>query len=153
MESTFDRSFANGILPDKLDKYMKEFESDVLLNEVNIHDKTLLRASLAAKWCRYEYEEKRYRDEMTSKLDKLKEEAKMKLFEKKRAAIENRTMNQSMINIEAERIIKESSIYLKIKDELNNEEDVLRFIAEAKQIISQFGFDIKNAIEILKLEN
>ena len=55
---TFDRSYAKDVLPKRLDYFMNELSSDLTLNETNIHDKTLLRASLAAKWCRYEYEEK-----------------------------------------------------------------------------------------------
>ena len=153
LEPTFDRSYAKDLLPSKLDNYMKEFDADVSLNEVNIHEKAMLRASIAAKWCRYEYEEKKLKDKMSEAVDKLKADAKKALFEKKRSLIESKMMNESMINIEAEKIIKQSSAYLKIKGSLAAQEEILRFIAEAKQIVAQFGFDLKNAIEVLKLES
>ena len=57
------------------------------------------------------------------------------------------------IKIEVEQILKKSTQYAKIKDELSNQDDIIRFIIEAKQIISSFGFDIKNSIEVLKIEN
>ncbi len=153
LESTFDRSYAKDLLPSKLDNYMKEFDADVSLNEINIHEKAMLRPSIAAKWCRYEYEEKKFKDKMSEAVEKLKADAKKALFEKKKSLVESTMMNESMINIEAERIIKQSSAYLKIKDSLAAQEEILRFIAEAKQIIAQFGFDLKNAIEVLKLES
>ena len=57
-----------------------------------------------------------------------------------------------MIKIEVEKLVKKSSQYLKIQEELKNQEDIIRFIMDARQIISQLGFDLKNAIDILKLE-
>jgi len=153
MNSTFDRSYIKDVLPKRLDNYMKEFEADVSLNETNIHDKTLLRASLAAKWCRYEYEEKKAKEIMEEKMEKLKEKAQEELFKQQNDAIVNRTVPEMAVKLKVNQIIGKSPAYNKIKDELKYQDDVLRFIAEAKQIISQFGFDIKNSIEILKLEN
>ena len=151
-EGTFDRDHVKGILSDRLEKYMKEFAADVNLNETNIHDKTLLRPALAAKWCRYEYEEKRYKEKMSTDLDNLKMQIAQKLYEKKKSAIVNQTINETMIKIEADKILKASPQYTAKKNELDDQDEIIRFIGEAKQIISQFGFDIKNSIDILKLE-
>jgi len=151
-ESTFDRSHVKGILSARIEAYMKEFDADVTLNETNIHDKTLLRPALAAKWCRYEYEEKKYREKMTAELDGLKLKIAQKLFEKKKNAVVSQTISESMIKIEADKILKSSPQYLAKKAELEEQDDIIRFIGEAKQIISQFGFDIKNSIDVLKLE-
>lgn len=152
LPSTFDRSYAEDVLPEKLENYMKEFEADMSINEINITEKSQLRSSIAAKWCRYDYEEKRLKEKMSEKLEQFKEEARSKLFEKKKAAVESMKITQSMINIEADKVVKQSSAYMRIKDALADQEEVIRFIAEARQIVSQFGFDIKNALEALKIE-
>lgn len=152
LEATFSRDHVKDILPDRLEKYMKEFSADVTLNETNIHDKTLLRSALAAKWCRYEYEEKRYKEKMTAELDDLKTKIAQKLYEKKKNAIISQTINETMIKIEADKVLKSSPQYLEKKKDIDDQDEIIRFIGEAKQIISQFGFDIKNSIDILKLE-
>jgi anion-transporting ArsA/GET3 family ATPase len=149
----FDRSHVDDILPSKLEEYMKEFEEDMKLNDGNIHEKTLLRSSIAAKWCRFGYEEERYKKKILESLDELREKISQKLYEKKKTEIINQTMKDNMIKIEAEKLIKSTSQYQKISEDLKMQDEIIRFIMEAKQIISQFGFDLKNAIEILKLEN
>ena len=151
-EPKFNRGHVKGILSERLEHYMREFAADVTLNETNIHDKTLLRPAIAAKWCRYDYEEKRYKEKMLAELDDLKQKVTLKLYEKKKSSIVSQTVNETMIKIEADKILKASPQYLAKKADLENQDEVIRFIGEAKQIISQFGFDIKNSIDVLKLE-
>lgn len=148
----FDRSHVENILPERLEKYMREFEQDMKFDERNIHEKTLERSSIAAKWCRFGYEEERYKKKILESIEKLKEQIAEKLYEKKKSEIVSQTIKDNMIKIEVEKLVKKSSQYLKIQEELKNQEDIIRFIMDARQIISQFGFDLKNAIDILKLE-
>lgn len=148
-----DRTHVDGILNSRLESYIKEFENDMLLNESNIHEKTLSRSGIAAKWARYSYEEERYKKQILEKIETLKEVLAAKLYEKHKEDIINQRMSEMKIKIDVEKLLKQSSQYIKIKDELDCQDDIIRFIMEAKQIISSFGFDIKNAIEILKLEN
>jgi hypothetical protein len=35
---------------------MNEASNDLLLTDENIHDKSLMRSALGAKWCRYRFE-------------------------------------------------------------------------------------------------
>lgn len=148
----FDRSHVENILNEKLESYIKEFESDMKFDERNIHEKTLERSSIAAKWCRFSYEEEKYKKKILESVEKLKEQIAEKLYEKKKSEIVAQTIKDNMIKIEVEKLIKKSSQYLKIQEELKNQEDIIRFIMDARQIISQLGFDLKNAIDILKLE-
>lgn len=148
----FDRSHVENILPERLEKYMREFEQDMKFDERNIHEKTLERSSIAAKWCRFGYEEERYKKKILESIEKLKEQIAEKLYEKKKSEIVSQTIKDNMIKIEVEKLVKKSSQYLKIQEELKNQEDIIRFIMDARQIISQLGFDLKNAIDILKLE-
>ena len=152
MSENFDRDYAKDILDKRLEAFMKEFDADISLNETNIHDKTVSRSSLAAKWCRYEYEEKKYKQKIEDKINALKQYTANELFKKKKDSIVNQKASAMLMKADAEACLKSSSQYNSLKEELNAQEDILRFIGEAKQIISQFGFDIKNSIEILKLE-
>ena len=148
----FDRSHVENILNEKLESYIKEFESDMKFDERNIHEKTLERSSIAAKWCRFSYEEEKYKKKILESVEKLKEQIAEKLYEKKKSEIVSQTIKDNMIKIEVEKLVKKSSQYLKIQEELKNQEDIIRFIMDARQIISQLGFDLKNEIDILKLE-
>lgn len=148
----FDRSHVENILNERLESYIKEFESDMKFDERNIHEKTLERSSIAAKWCRFSYEEEKYKKKILESVEKLKEQIAEKLYEKKKSEIVSQTIKDNMIKIEVEKLVKKSSQYLKIQEELKNQEDIIRFIMDARQIISQLGFDLKNAIDILKLE-
>ena len=85
-------------------------------------------------------------------LEDLKQKVTLKLYEKKKSSIVSQTVNETMIKIEADKILKASPQYLAKKADLESQDEVIRFIGEAKQIISQFGFDIKNSIDVLKLE-
>lgn len=153
MISTFDRSYADDILPEKLNNYIKEFENDIKISEANIREKAMLKSSIAAKWARYYYEEEKFKNKIENSITDLKNQIAEKLFEKKKASIKEFSAAETMLKIEAEKVFKQTSQYQAIKQQLDVQEDVLRFITEAKQMISAFGFDIKNAIDILKLEN
>lgn len=148
-----DRSHVENILPDKLEAYIKEFEEDMILREDNLIEKSLSRSAIAAKWARYSYEEERYKKQILEQIDKLKNALYQKLYEKKKNDILSQRATEMSIKIEVESLLKKSSQYEKIKDDLSHQDDIIRFIAEAKQIISSFGFDIKNSIEVLKIEN
>ena len=150
---TLDRSYAKDILPERLEKFMEEFEEDVKVTEMNIHDKTLLKPSIAAKWARYNYEEERYKKKMLDELDELKQKLQEALFEKRKNSIMNQTATSALLNIEVDKQLKKTSKYLEIKQQLDEQDELIRFITEARQIISQFGFDLKNSIDVLKLEN
>lgn len=133
---------------------MLEATNDLRLTEMNIKEKSLSRASLGAKWCRFSFEEQKYKKLILSNIDKLKDEIRKKLYEKRNLAIENADPNvQRLVNIDVEKLIVKTKEYKQYKEELDNQEDILRLIEETQKIISQFGFDIKNALEVLKLEN
>ena len=127
-----DRSHVENILPQRLDEYMKEFEEDMKLSEINIHDKTLARSGIAAKWARYSYEEERYKKKILEKIDELKDLLTQKLFEKKKDDIINQRTSEMKIKIELEALLKKSSQYAKIKEELDNQDDIIRFLSQHK---------------------
>lgn len=153
MESKIDRSYAKDILPERLEKFIEEFEEDMKVTEVNIHDKTLLKPSIAAKWARYNFEEERYKKKLLASIEDLKKKISDQLFEKKKNSIMNQTASSAMLNIEADKLLKKTSQYQEIKAQIDEQDELIRFIVEARQIVSQFGFDLKNSIDVLKLEN
>lgn len=154
MNASFDRSYADNILPDRMEKYIKELEDDLKLSETNIHEKTLLKPGISAKWIRFLYEEEQFKKKLTQKIEDLKNQLAEKIFEKRKESLINQqSFTEVQIKIEVERRLKQLPQYVLIKDELAVQDEIIRLINEAKQLISQLSFDIKNSIDILKLEN
>ena len=149
-----DRTYLQGILSKRLEDYMQEASSDLKLTEMNIKEKSLMRSSLGAKWCRYKFEEEKYIKVLKNNIETLREEIKKKLYEKQNISITSADANrQRLINMDAEKVLIKTKEYQEYKKEIDNQEDIIRLIDETQKLISQFGYDIKNALEVLKLEN
>ena len=148
-----DRSHVLNILPKRLEEYMREAEYDLKLDEMNIKEKALLRSSLGAKWCRYSFEEERYKKTLTNQIDILKEQIKQNLFNKQQSAITSQSAAaDKLISISIEKALVNDPTYKKLKEALNVQDDIIRLINEIQKQISMFGYDLTNAREILKLE-
>lgn len=86
---------------------------------------------------------------MSKAIDELKEKILQRKYETRR---NGGLLNETALKLEVERELKGSSEYQSIKDSLAEQDEVIAFITEARSVISQLGFDLKNAIEVLKLE-
>ena len=148
----FDRSYVKGILPQRLQAYMQQAEADLKVTEMNLKDKTLSRSSLGAKWCRYSFQEERYKKKIEEKIEDLREQVKQKLFEKKKQAIVDGSSSDKLMDIQAEKLLITTDEYKALKAELREQEDIIRLILEIQKQISQFSYDLNNVKEIIKLE-
>lgn len=149
----FDRSYVKGILPQRLQAYMQEAEQDLKITEMNLKDKTLSRSSLGAKWCRYSFEEEKYKKKIEKDIDDLREQIKQKIFEQKKNAIVNSTVSDKLMEAQAEKILITTQEYKDLKAALKEQEDIVRLIIEIQKQISMFGYDLKTAVDVIKLEN
>lgn len=150
----FDRSYVKGILPKRLEAYMQEAENDLKITEINLKDKTLARSSLGAKWCRYSFEEEKYKKKIEQDIDDLREQVKQKLYEQKKQAISNNNPSvDKLMEVQAEKILITTQEYKDLKAALKEQEDIVRLILEIQKQISMFGYDLKTAVDVIKLEN
>lgn len=150
----FDRSYVKGILPKRLEAYMQEAENDLKITEINLKDKTLARSSLGAKWCRYSFEEEKYKKKIEQDIDDLREQVKQKLYEQKKQAISsNNPSVDKLMEVQAEKILVTTQEYKDLKAALKEQEDIVRLILEIQKQISMFGYDLKTAVDVIKLEN
>lgn len=150
----FDRSYVKDILPTRLQNYMQQAENDLKVTEINLKDKTLTRSSLGAKWCRYSFEEERYKKKLEQKIDDLREQVKQKLYEQKKQAIS--TANPSvdkLMDVQAEKLLITTDEYRELKTAIKEQEDIIRLIMEIQKQILQMSYDLTNIKEIIKLEN
>lgn len=132
---------------------MQEAEQDLKITEMNLKDKTLSRSSLGAKWCRYSFEEEKYKKKIEKDIDDLREQIKQKIFEQKKNAIVNSTVSDKLMEAQAEKILITTQEYKDLKAALKEQEDIVRLIIEIQKQISMFGYDLKTAVDVIKLEN
>ena len=125
-----------------LSNYIKEFNSDIKLNEFNLKEKSLLCSSIWAKWISYLFLEK---DNLQRIVD-----AKQKILSSK---INSNKMQDSILRIKSEEKISENDENIKKLNALfKNTQDCIDYIERALNVMNSFGFNIKNAIESLKLQ-
>ena len=125
-------------LPSRLEKYIKEFEEDVKLTMTNVKDKSLLVTSYQSKWIRYYFTEKTLNQKL--------KEAKIAYSKKFGNKIEfdgQLLLNTNKVNVNLE----------KLNTELKTSEMCLDFMEKSMAVLDKMNFQIKNVIDLVKLEH
>lgn len=126
----------------ELQKYINELSSDVELNVRNLREKSLMSSSIWAKWLSYLFHEKENLDRIV--------EMKQKIIKKKTA----NNLSDSVLRMKSEEKISENDENIKKLNSLQKiTKDNIDFIERALTILSNFGFQIRNSMEIIKLTN
>lgn len=124
-----------------LDNYIKELREDVKLNEYNLREKSLMCSSLWAKWISYLCLEKENLQRIA--------DAKQQLIRKKAGASK---MQDSVLRMKSEDKLAENDENIKKLNTMSKQtQDNIDFIERSLNIFSNFGFAIKNSVEVLKL--
>ena len=124
-----------------LDNYIKELREDVKLNEYNLREKSLMCSSLWAKWISYLCLEKENLQRIA--------DAKQQLIKKKAGASK---MQDSVLRMKSEDKLAENDENIKKLNTMSKQtQDNIDFIERSLNIFSNFGFAIKNSVEVLKL--
>ena len=127
---------------DILSNYIKELESDVKLSEFNLREKSLLCSSIWAKWISYLFLEK---ENLQRILD-----AKQKIIKQKSS---KSNIQDSILKLKSEdKLIENDSTLQKLNAMFKQTQDCIDYIERALNVLNSFGFNIKNAIDALKLQ-
>ena len=118
-------------------QYSRELKDDLNLTLANLREKSLTTSSMKAKWVGYMAKEK----EALQRLNSIRAEYQKSLVAKAKgnAFDKLKTANQ------------EDETLKKIDATRKNIELSLEVIAQAISSLSEFGYNIKNAIEVIKL--
>jgi len=127
----------------ELEKYIKELEADVVLDELNMKEAALLLPAKKAKWV-------------------------SRLMLEKAALIELHKKKDVLVATAIEAVRAESPVklaYPTLKDaadkhpsvsalnqEIRNKETLIEFLEKVEKTMQSLGFDIKNLIELIKME-
>ena len=124
-----------------LSNYVKELQEDVKLNEYNLREKSLMCSSIWAKWTSYLFLEKENLQRIA--------ETKQKIIKKKMA---QNKMQDTVLRMKSEDKLSENDENVKRLNVLSKQtQDNIDFIERSLNILANFGFSIKNSVEVLKL--
>lgn len=125
-----------------LSNYIREFNDDIKLNISNLREKSLLCSSIWAKWISYLFLE---RDNLKRIAD-----AKQKILKTKASQTK---MHDSLLKLKSEDKLAENDENMKKLNALQaNTQDCIDYIERTLNVLNSFGFNIKNALEAIKLE-
>lgn len=125
-----------------LSNYISEFNEDVKLNEYNLREKSLLCSSIWAKWISYLFLEK---ENLQRIID-----AKQKIIKSK---LDNSKIKDSILRLKNEDTIANNDENIQKLNVLSkNTQDCIDYIERSLNVLNSFGFNVKNAIDVLKME-
>lgn len=126
-------------LNSRLDKYIKEFDDDVKLTISNIKEKSLLVSSYQSKWIRYYFQEKNLNQKLKdAKLEYTKQHANKLSFKPTQTVMPQ--------------IQEQDQNIVKLNTEIKNSELCIEFIEKSMAVLEKMNFQVKNVIDIIKLE-
>jgi hypothetical protein len=126
-----------------LDKYIEEFKSDTIINEINLKEKSLMLPGLKAKWVSRLITHK-------NNLNKLQKNKKKIIKEAIPAVRESLPvkLSDSYIKEHVEEINTVSEFSKKIQDE----EVIIDYLEKVEKIMSSMTYDLGNIVKIVQLE-
>lgn len=128
---------------EQLDIYIKELEEDVKLDELNLKEAALMLPARKAKWVSRLILEKNNLNDLQKKKNKIIYEVVEEL--KKESPIR-------LANPILEKTAEKHSKVIEINAQIDNKQNVVEFLERVEKTIHSIGFDIKNLIEVIKME-
>ena len=126
---------------DQLASYVSEFNEDVKLSLHSLREKSLMCSSIWAKWLQYLYKEKENLQRIS--------DTKKKVMSKKMSESKN---VDSVLRMKSEDKIMETDETMKKLVDLGKKTQTnIEYIERALGVLQNFGFQIKNCIEVYKL--
>ena len=126
-----------------LDQYIDEIEKDLQINEFNLKDSSMKTPARKHYWVSKLIRHKKNLLILRKQRDNIKKEVTEKLIE------------ESPVKITLPVAEKASYKHEKMKEvseKINEEELIIEFLEKTEKTFSAVGFDIKNIIEIMKME-
>lgn len=126
------------------DKIKKEIQDDLKLDRISLLEKQLILPAIKHKWVSRLIEQKRTKNFLQKKKKMLKEEV-----------LKTLTDNGIPMNIpkaSLDKRVESSDTIKKIDQEIEETELIIDYLEKVESICRSMTFDIKNAVELEKLE-
>jgi hypothetical protein len=126
-----------------LEQYLKEMEKDVFFDDFSIKETQMKLPAIKHKWVGRLI---RHKQELNSK-------ARQKDELKKRLVGEAKKSSAYQVSVPAlEKIVTGHSSMKTLQEEISDVELLIEFLEKAEKLFTGMSFDIKNLVEIMKME-
>jgi len=126
-----------------INTYYDELKEDLTITIANIRERAFLVSSTRSKWLMYLFKEK-------ENLNKVK--TKKKEIVASKLATSSSTTNNSLLRLKDEDKLENSDVIKKLNTLARQCQEVVDFLEYVLSIMNDYGFTIKNTIDLLKLE-
>lgn len=126
-----------------LDKYIEELSSDTNIDAFNVKDKQMMLPSIKHKWVGRLM---RHRIKVNDLKDQVETLISQGIAEAKNTTPYTINDSQARVSVTKTKVIKDA--YKQIRDE----EMIVEFLEKIEKVFNSMTFDIKNIVEIMKLE-
>jgi len=130
---------AESVLSVRLKKYSNSVRESLLLNDMNIHEKAMVSPAIHHGFVNCLFAEKR----KLKQLEKLVEEKETEYIEK--------FGRPDIPRYKTEQQAKMCDAVVKIRDTIEEQKEIIRYLESICNMMSKFGFDIKNCVEMMKM--
>jgi hypothetical protein len=129
-----------------LERLGKELMDDIKVDLINVRDKAMTVSTIRAKWVMKFFREK----EQMAKLQKAKKQVLSQEVNKlQTSSIPSRSMSKMRLE---EQIVGDNDQIKRLNDTINKQAEVIQFMEYALNIVSDFNFTVKHALDAIKLE-
>jgi hypothetical protein len=128
---------------DRLIEYIDEMEKDVQVDELSVKEVQMKLPALKHKWVGRLMRHKAIISGLQRKKEAMKKEAAEKMKES--------TM-YNMSDVALDKLIEKQDSVMELNTEISEHRLVIEFLEKSERIFSSFTFDIKNLVEVMKLE-
>jgi hypothetical protein len=126
-----------------LDEYIKELEEDLKINELNLKDYQLKLPAIKHKWAgRY----------ITLKMEIVQDNKKLDKTKKALTEEIEKASPVKLTTVSINQIIESHSVYKDFKSKIEEKKLVIELLEKTEKTLSSTTYDIKNLVEIMKLE-
>ena len=120
-----------------------ELMEDSAIDEMNVHEKAMETPGIKAKWVQIYYEESGFLKRIEDKLETTKAEYMKKYGE---------TSDEPAFMVD--RKISENKDIKKLERAISDQKEIVKYVYEINKSVWQgFSYDVKNIIDLLKLES
>ena len=126
-----------------LEKYIKELEADVVLDELNLKEAALMLPAKKAKWVSRLIIEKNNLNNMYKKREEAVKTAVAEIREESNVRLTTPTLEKA-----AER----HPLVFSIDEEINLQRYIVDFLERVDKTMHSISFDVKNLVDLIKLE-
>ena len=126
-----------------LEKYISELEADVALDELNLKESALMLPARKAKWVSRLMKEKSALNELQKERDSLI------------CRVGEEIRKESPVKLTpliCEKTAEKHEAVVEVVKQIGDKRVVVEFLEKVERTIHSIGFDIKNLVEIIKME-